>query len=89
MAPKLNVVPFVSVDHMMKLVLEIGVERFLVELAEFIEEDFRRWETFDKKARIASRPSRVPGLGEPTPNISFASELNNSAHSMARPWSTR
>jgi ornithine cyclodeaminase len=54
MDQKLNLVPFVSVDHMMKLVLEIGVERFLVELAGFIEEDFRRWETFDKKARIAS-----------------------------------
>ena len=27
MLPKLNVVPFVSVDHMMKLVLTIGVER--------------------------------------------------------------
>lgn len=50
----LNLVPFVSVDHMMKLVLHIGVERFLVELADTIEEDFRRWETFDKTARLAS-----------------------------------
>ena len=54
MAQKLNVVPFVSVDHMMKLVLEIGVERFLVELAGFIAADFRRWESFDKTPRIAS-----------------------------------
>jgi ornithine cyclodeaminase len=54
MTQKLNLVPFVSVDHMMKLVLEIGVERFLVELAELIEADFRRWESFDKKSRIAS-----------------------------------
>jgi ornithine cyclodeaminase len=54
MAAKLNVVPFVSVDHMMKLVLEIGVERFLVELAGYIEADFRRWESFDKTPRIAS-----------------------------------
>ena len=54
MTQKLNLVPFVSVDHMMKLVLVIGVERFLVELAEFIEADFRRWESFDKKSRIAS-----------------------------------
>ena len=28
-AAKLNIVPFVSVDSMMKLVLAIGVERFL------------------------------------------------------------
>jgi ornithine cyclodeaminase len=54
MTQKLNVVPFVSVDHMMKLVLEVGVDRFLVDLAGFIEEDFRRWESFDKKPRIGS-----------------------------------
>ena len=51
---KLNVVPFVSVDNMMKLVHAIGVERFLVELAGFIEDDFRRWESFDKTPRVAS-----------------------------------
>ncbi|WP_144862070.1 ornithine cyclodeaminase [Mesorhizobium sp. J18] len=52
--PKLNIVPFVSVDSMMKLVLAIGVERFLAELATYIEEDFRRWESFDKKPRIGA-----------------------------------
>jgi ornithine cyclodeaminase len=51
---KLNIVPFVSVDRMMKLVIAIGVERFLTELASYIEEDFRRWELFDKTPRIAS-----------------------------------
>ena len=51
---KLNIVPFVSVDHMMKLVLTVGVETFLKELAEVIEEDFRRWEQFDKTPRVAS-----------------------------------
>jgi ornithine cyclodeaminase len=45
---KLNIVPFVSVDHMMKLVLRVGIDRFLVELAAVIEEDFRRWPVFDK-----------------------------------------
>ncbi|RUU74980.1 ornithine cyclodeaminase [Mesorhizobium sp. M7A.F.Ca.MR.362.00.0.0] len=54
MIPNLNIVPFVSVDHMMKLVLKIGVERFLVELAGYIEDDFRRWELFDKTPRVAS-----------------------------------
>lgn len=52
--PKLNIVPFVSVDHMMRLVLKIGIDNFLRELAEVIEEDFRRWESFDKTPRIAS-----------------------------------
>ncbi|HEY4044360.1 MAG TPA: ornithine cyclodeaminase, partial [Rhodopila sp.] len=54
MSHKLNIVPFVSVDHMMKLVLAIGVERFLVELTAYLEEDFRRWPLFDKTPRVAS-----------------------------------
>jgi len=54
MTEKLNVVPFVSVDHMMKLVLAVGVERFLTEMSTYIEEDFLRWEQFDKTPRIAS-----------------------------------
>jgi ornithine cyclodeaminase len=47
-------VPFVSVDHMMKLVLTIGIERFLQELTSHLEQDFRRWEMFDKTPRVAS-----------------------------------
>jgi ornithine cyclodeaminase len=54
MDANLNIVPFVSVDHMMKLVNAIGVERFLTDLATYIEEDFRRWQLFDKTARVAS-----------------------------------
>ena len=51
---KLNIVPFVSVDHMLKLILAIGVEPFLVALAGYVEADFRRWELFDKTARVAA-----------------------------------
>jgi ornithine cyclodeaminase len=54
MTRPLNLVPFVSVDHMMKLVHATGIERFLTELAAYIEEDFRRWELFDKTPRVAS-----------------------------------
>ncbi len=54
MIHQLNVVPFVSVDHMMKLVHAIGIERMLSEIAAYIEDDFRRWEIFDKTPRIAS-----------------------------------
>jgi len=50
----LNVVPFVSVDNMMKLVMRIGIERFMTELVGYLEEDFRRWEMFDKTSRIGS-----------------------------------
>ena len=48
----LSLVPFVSVDHMMRIVWDIGVERMIAELAAYIEEDFRRWEVFDKTPRI-------------------------------------
>lgn len=47
-------VPFVSVANMMRLVHQIGVETVLKELAFYIEEDFRRWELFDKTPRLAS-----------------------------------
>lgn len=51
---KLNVVPFVSVEHMMRLVAQRGVQRVLAELAGYIEADFRRWPSFDKTPRVAS-----------------------------------
>jgi len=54
MSKNLNLVPFVSVEQMMDLVLDIGIDTFLVELAGYIEEDFRRWEHFDKTPRVAS-----------------------------------
>ena len=47
-------VPFVSVDHMMRLVHHIGIEPLMVELAQAIEADFRRWPDFDKTPRVAS-----------------------------------
>src|SRR3546814_7233001 len=49
-----DLVPFVSVENMMDLVIEIGTDTFLRELATYVEEDFRRWEHFDKTPRIAS-----------------------------------
>jgi len=51
---KLAYVPFVSVDNMMKLVHHIGIEQVLADLACYIEDDFRRWELFDKTPRVAS-----------------------------------
>ena len=54
MSKDLNIVPFVSVDHMMKIVGKLGIETILKGLAEYIEDDFKRWELFDKTPRIAS-----------------------------------
>jgi len=47
-------VPFVSVADMMRLVHAIGVEPMLAGLSETIEEDFRRWEGFERTPRVAS-----------------------------------
>lgn len=47
-------VPFVSVENMMRLVLHVGIEQMMVELTEAIEADFRRWPAFDKTPRVAS-----------------------------------
>ncbi len=47
-------VPFVSVDNMMQLIHHIGVEEMLKGLAGYIEDDFKRWEQFDKTPRVAS-----------------------------------
>lgn len=51
---ELAYVPFVSVEHMMRLVHHIGIEAALRDLANVIEEDFKRWELFDKTPRVAS-----------------------------------
>lgn len=53
-ASNLAMVPFVSVDNMMRLVHHVGIETFLADLAREIEADFARWELFDKTPRIGS-----------------------------------
>ena len=50
----LNTVPFVSVENMMRLVLELGVETCIEQIAGYIEADFAKWEDFDKCPRIGS-----------------------------------
>jgi len=50
----LAMVPFVSVDHMMKLINSIGLARAIADITGYVEEDFRRWAKFDKSPRAAS-----------------------------------
>ncbi|MBS1304132.1 ornithine cyclodeaminase [Loktanella sp. SALINAS62] len=45
-------VPFVSVENMMRLVHHVGLTRFLVELTDAITDDFKRWPAFDKTSRV-------------------------------------
>ena len=53
-ASELAMVPFVSVDNMMRLVHHIGIDQFMADLAQEIEADFARWDLFDKTPRIGS-----------------------------------
>ncbi len=50
----LALVPFVSVADMMKIVNQIGVAEMIDGIAQRIEEDFHRWESFDKTPRVAA-----------------------------------
>ena len=36
-------VPFVSVDHMLRLINDLGISQILKGLADYIEADFKRW----------------------------------------------
>lgn len=47
-------VPFVSVENMMRLVHHNGLDAMLLQIANAIEEDFLRWDAFDKTPRLAS-----------------------------------
>lgn len=53
-ASDLALIPFVSVQNMMRLILEIGTETCIAEIEAYLEEDFRRWPLFDKTPRVAS-----------------------------------
>ncbi len=54
----LALVPFVSVENMMRLVHHVGLETMLAELTDCIQADFARWEVFDKTPRVASHSAR-------------------------------
>jgi ornithine cyclodeaminase len=45
---------FIDVPAMSRLIQEIGLPRFIGDLARTIEDDFRRWPDFEKSARVAN-----------------------------------
>ncbi|WP_439601686.1 ornithine cyclodeaminase [Devosia sp.] len=45
---------FIGTGDIRALLRRIGIEPFLIGLADYIETDFRRWERFEKAARLAS-----------------------------------
>ena len=48
---------FLDVPALSRIVQQRGVPTFIAELADVIEADFRRWNEFDKSARVASHSS--------------------------------
>ncbi|MEM9432977.1 MAG: ornithine cyclodeaminase [Pseudomonadota bacterium] len=51
---QMALVPFISVDNMLKLVNTIGPRRMMGDMAAYIEADFKRWPLFDKTPRVAA-----------------------------------
>lgn len=47
-------ISFISVSEMIKLLQRIGTENFIAGLVEYLEQDFSRWEEFDKSPRYAA-----------------------------------
>ncbi|MEP0941489.1 MAG: ornithine cyclodeaminase [Rhizobiaceae bacterium] len=50
----LAMVPFVSVENMMRIVNTLGPGNVLEQIARYIEADFLRWDQFDKTPRVAA-----------------------------------
>lgn len=73
-----NIVPFISVSGMIGLVNEIGVEEFILGVSQYIEEDFKRWEEFDKSPRFAAHsPEGVIELMPTSDGQSFGCKYVN------------
>jgi ornithine cyclodeaminase len=47
-------ISFVGVSQMIKLLQQVGTENFIVGLVEYLEQDFSRWQSFDKSPRFAA-----------------------------------
>ncbi len=50
----LAMVPFVSVENMMRIVNTLGPANVIGQMADYIEADFLRWDQFDKTPRVAA-----------------------------------
>lgn len=90
MPSQLALVPFVSVDDMMNIINSVGPRRMIAEMADYIENDFRRWEKFDKKPRVASHSEEGVIELMPTSDGEFYSfkYVNGHPVNMARGFQT-
>ena len=56
--PNCASVPFIGVNHMVKIVQSEGLRKVLADLVAYIEDDFRRWEDFERVPRVASHSAK-------------------------------
>ncbi|MDE0694208.1 MAG: ornithine cyclodeaminase [Boseongicola sp.] len=71
-------VPFVSVENMLALIHDRGLDRCLIELTDIIETDFRRWEQFGKSPRVAAHsPIGVIELMPASDGVDYAFKFVN------------
>ena len=69
---------FVDLPTMSRLVREVGLARFLGELADAIRADFLRWPQFDKSARVVSHsPGGVIELMPVSDGVRYAFKYVN------------
>ena len=74
-------VTYVGVEHLVGIIRKIGIRQILTGMAEYIEADFRRWETFEKTPRVASRsPQGVIELMPTSDGRQFAFKYVNGHH---------
>ncbi|WP_109483530.1 ornithine cyclodeaminase [Paraburkholderia sp. C35] len=45
---------YIDVNDVSRLIRELGLPRMIASMASYIEQDYRRWSTFEKTARLAS-----------------------------------
>jgi len=50
----LSNVSFISVSDMIQLLNHVGIETFIADLVKYLEQDFCRWQSFDKSPRFAA-----------------------------------
>ena len=80
---ELAFIRFVSVENMMKLIHRTGIEEMMAGLVDYIEEDFRRWELFDKTPRVASHSEE--GEIQQMPEDFAVTEMAGAQRQGARP----
>ncbi|MBN3761646.1 ornithine cyclodeaminase [Burkholderia sp. Ac-20365] len=56
---------YIDVNDVSRLVREVGLPRMIASMASYIEQDYRRWDAFEKTARLASHSTY--GVIELTP----------------------